>query len=191
MAVQSGSVWTYICPVHQSPVAIPSALGTTDIASRHQLLESDRYTADLQGVDYSHTSRLHIDQSPEHQELALTYSDSDLSREPSPLLFEFPGLLNTSAAAQRVADAEQLQRPSSDPTPTTMLPPVSIAGGEVATYEDLTNYMAPYSGDSHSSSGRDVEYFSAMHGAECLPSLYGGEGNRNVSVAQSFPPSPW
>ncbi|KAL5507485.1 hypothetical protein ACEPAH_6941 [Sanghuangporus vaninii] len=171
MAVQSGSVWNYVCPVQQSPVAIPSAL-------------------DLHGVDYAHTSRLHIDQSPEHQELALTYSDSDLSREPSPLLFEFPGLINTSAS-QRVTDAEQMQRPSSDPTPTTMLPPVSLAGGEVATYEDLTNYMAPYSGDSQSSSGRDLEYFSAMHASECLPSVYNGDGNRSVAVAQSFPPSPW
>lgn len=88
-------------------------------------------------------------------------------------------------------DPEHMQRPSSDPTPTTMLPPVSLAAGEIATYEDLTNYMAPYSGDSNSSSGHDVEYFSVMHGTGCLPSVYDGDGSRNVGMSQSFPNSPW
>ena len=105
-------------------------------------------------------------------------------------MFEFPGLINTNAT-QRVAEPDQMQRPSSDPTPTTMLPPVSLAGGGVATYEDIANYMAPYSGDSHSSSGRDAEYFSAMHSASCVPTVYNGDSSRNVSVSQSFPSTPW
>ncbi|KAH8119040.1 hypothetical protein DFH11DRAFT_1686042 [Phellopilus nigrolimitatus] len=169
MAVQSGTVWTYISPIQQSPVAIPSAL-------------------DLHGVDhYAHVPHL----SDEQHELALSYSDSELSREPSPLLFDFPSLLNTSTN-QRMVDPDQLQRPSSDPTPTTMLPPVSIASGGVATYEDLTNYMRPYSNDSRSSPGQDVEYFSVMQANECLPtSVYNGEGHHDVGIASPFPPSPW
>ena len=135
---------------------------------------------------------MHVEHADDQQELALTYSDSELSRETSPLMFEYPTVLNTSSAGSRTSEPDHLQRPSSDPTPTTMLPPISLASGEVATYDDLSKYMVPFTGDSNSSGGHDVEYFSVMHGSECLPaSVYSGEAERNVGVPQTFPPSPW
>ncbi|KAI5117230.1 hypothetical protein M0805_001588, partial [Coniferiporia weirii] len=171
IAVQSGTVWTYVCPVQQSPAVLPSALG-------------------LHGVDhYAHVPHLQVDRPDEQHELALTYSDSDFSREPSPLLFDFPGLLNTSAS-QRMVDQEYLQHPSSDPTPTTMLPPVSLASGGVIAYEDLSKYMTPFTGVSRSASSQDLEYFTIMQENGCLPaSVYNGE-NREVGVPQAFPTSP-
>ena len=95
--------------------------------------------------------------------------------------------------ATHLNDADTIQRPSSDPTPTTMLPPVSLAGGEVATYEDLAGYHlpGPFSAASHSSAG---EYFSSvMHGNDCMSaaSVYGSDAGRELGIPASFPPSPW
>ena len=133
MTVQSGTVWTVVCPVQQSPVAIPSAL-------------------DLHGVQFS----VH----PELSQFPDGEGSQMHSREASPLLFHFPSMganptfhghrgsvsgssigsshgvppmpgsaRSVSTTLSTGSEFEDL-RPSSDPTPTTMLPPVSLAGGE-------------------------------------------------------------
>ena len=134
--------------------------------------------------------RLQFDPSEDSQELALTYSDSEVSREPSPLIFEFPGLMN-NGHNQRAMGHDHIQRPSSDPTPTTLLPPVSLASGEVPHYDDLSRYMAPYGDDGRPQPTHDVEYFAYMPPNECVPSSAPYAAGRSHEVPTSFPPSPW
>lgn len=198
MAVQSGTVWTIVCPVQQSPVAIPSAL-------------------DLHGVQYGvHSDITHYGHGNGSQMQ---------SREASPLLFEFPGMggnpsfhghrgsisgssiasshgvppmpgsaRSVSSTLSTSSDYEDM-RPSSDPTPTTMLPPVSLAGGEGiglglnpsnmngGAYDDMpisylssssTNHFPGNNGHG-SHHGQDLEYFSVLSGPNG-PAM-GGEAN--------------
>lgn len=204
MAVQSGTVWTLVCPVQQSPVAMPSALG-------------------LNGVHYNMPPGVshfpHGNGSQMH------------SREASPLLFEFPGMggnpmfhghrgsisgssigsshgvppmpgsaRSVSTTLSTGSDFEDM-RPSSDPTPTTMLPPVSLAGGDGiglglngplgsngmhgGSYDDvpLSSYMSPSSANPFSSHhghaqhhGQELEYFSVLGGPNSSGAASSGDG---------------
>ena len=196
MIVQTGSVWTFVTPVQQSPVAIPSALGQfpVEIYRVKLLMNHLSFALGLQGVETYQTHlelpNLHVD-SDEQAELALTYSDSDLSREPSPMLFDFPTMLNVSGTHQAV-DADQHHRASSDPTPTTLLPPISFAAGYAGTYDVLSSTVSSFSEEGHPSATQEVDYFSTMHASDCLhPSMYDGDGSQDSQGPSSFPSSPW
>lgn len=135
------------------------------------------------------------------QDLALTYSDSEVSREASPMLFDFPLLLDTSSHSRvsqarmhqdgqgvlRDASGVHLRQASSDPTPTTMLPPVSLASGGVSSYEDYVNYVTPY---SEGSSPQSHDYFpmSQING-DCLTAY--NTDNQNARMQSPYPASPW
>lgn len=191
MNVECGTVWTYICPIQQSPVAIPSALGNQLYHLSSLLILMVAYYQDLRGVErYYRVPYLHVDSSEEHQEIGLTYSDSEVSREPSPLLFNFPGMMD-AVTDQRVHHQDSFQRPSSDPTPTTVLPPISLAGG-FSSYDDLTNYLTPYADDSPSSVNQGGDYFPTLAGADCLaPLQYEGQGDHTIHAPQSFNRHSW
>lgn len=136
------------------------------------------------------------------QDLTLAYSDSELSREASPMLFDFPLLLDTTSQTRmhqarmhqeghgvlRDASGMHLRQASSDPTPTTMLPPVSLASGAVPPYEDYVNYVTPFP-EGSSPPSHDYFAMSQING-DCLPA-YGTDNNQNSRVQSPFPPSPW
>lgn len=170
MIMEQRAVWSFNCGMQQSPSVMTSALGLHG----------------MDGYSQMHVPQLYVDSSDgEANDLALTYSDSDLSREPSPLLFDFPSLNSTHSLS-----TTGLHHPSSDPTPTRLLPPVSFASGEFPPYDDLSNYMMSSYSDN-SPAGPDG-YFSMLSVGECLPpSGYDGESGRNPDISQSFPPSPW
>ena len=139
---------------------------------------------------YSHVPYLQVDATEEHQEIGLTYSDSEVSREASPLIFNFPGMLNADTN-QRIHHQEDYQRPSSDPTPTTMLPPISLAGGYSA-YDDVANFMTPYSDDAPSSNERGDSYFPMMPGADCITQMnYDGLADQTIRGSPTFSRHSW
>lgn len=128
--------------------------------------------------------RLYFDASDEPQELALTYSDSDVSREPSPLIFEFPGLVHKGGHHHHA-----LQRSMTDPTPSAMLTS-SFTPGESPLYDDLTKYMGPYHDDARHPLRHDADHFAIMPSVECSPSAPGlvDEHSHHVSP---YPQSSW
>lgn len=144
----------------------------------------------------------HGEQHEDQQDLALTYSDSEVSRETSPMLFDFPLLLDTASQPRlnqmrthqegqgimRDASGVHLRQASSDPTPTTMLPPVSLASGGVSSYEDYVNYVTPY---SEGSSPQSHDYFAMSQiNGDCL-TAYNSDNNQNARMQSPYPASPW
>ncbi|TDL22658.1 hypothetical protein BD410DRAFT_212259 [Rickenella mellea] len=166
--VEHKSLWPP--PLQQSPSEICSSLG-------------------LNGVELnSHHSipHLYTNTSDDGNDLALTFSDSDLSRETSPHLFKFPLLSSSSSQV-----TEEVDVTSSDPTPTSLLPPVSFASGDMGNFDQLSSYIqTPYSEES---SLVDQDYFSLLSVDECLPPIIHEDNNndRTDSPTNPFPLSPW
>lgn len=145
----------------------------------------------MHGVETStHVPQLQLVASEEPSDFTLTGSDSELSREPSPLIFNFPGLYKP-AANQKLGHHGGIQRPASGASGPTLLDSMPLPPVGNVRYEDISVYMNSFADDGHPSVSQEVEYFSSFHGEEYVQSPNYGTQEINVPTALHPSSSQW